>query len=132
MNLTPGPLAVRTTCPYCGVGCGVLATPQAYAEEAQHYQSLNYAAYKIHPPQSWRQDITVCETVRKAVGDDYLLMLDSAWSYDYAAALRVGHAIGAGGQETVGHGKAQPLGPAAVFPRLSSRSRPLTALHPSC
>ncbi|HBI8622190.1 TPA: hypothetical protein K8962_005017, partial [Escherichia coli] len=20
---------VRTTCPYCGVGCGVLATPQA-------------------------------------------------------------------------------------------------------
>jgi assimilatory nitrate reductase catalytic subunit len=29
MNLTPVPLAVRTTCPYCGVGCGVLATPQA-------------------------------------------------------------------------------------------------------
>ncbi|MCA1538156.1 hypothetical protein I6F21_37390, partial [Bradyrhizobium sp. NBAIM03] len=25
----PIPNAVRTTCPYCGVGCGVLATPQA-------------------------------------------------------------------------------------------------------
>ncbi len=24
---TPDPRAVRTTCPYCGVGCGVLATP---------------------------------------------------------------------------------------------------------
>ena len=22
------PATVRTTCPYCGVGCGVLATPQ--------------------------------------------------------------------------------------------------------
>ena len=23
------PQTIRTTCPYCGVGCGVLATPQA-------------------------------------------------------------------------------------------------------
>jgi assimilatory nitrate reductase catalytic subunit len=29
VNLSPIPLAVRTTCPYCGVGCGVTATPQA-------------------------------------------------------------------------------------------------------
>jgi assimilatory nitrate reductase catalytic subunit len=29
MNLSPIPLAVRTTCPYCGVGCGVKATPLA-------------------------------------------------------------------------------------------------------
>ncbi|WP_317203272.1 molybdopterin-dependent oxidoreductase [Janthinobacterium sp.] len=27
MNLAPIPLAVRSTCPYCGVGCGVQATP---------------------------------------------------------------------------------------------------------
>ncbi len=27
MNLSPIPLAVRSTCPYCGVGCGVTATP---------------------------------------------------------------------------------------------------------
>ena len=25
--LPPNPVTVRTTCPYCGVGCGVLATP---------------------------------------------------------------------------------------------------------
>jgi assimilatory nitrate reductase catalytic subunit len=29
VTLSPIPLAVRTTCPYCGVGCGVTATPQA-------------------------------------------------------------------------------------------------------
>jgi L-alanine-DL-glutamate epimerase-like enolase superfamily enzyme len=62
-------------------------------DEARYYQSINMAAYKIHPPQSWREDIKVCEAVRKAVGDDYLLMLDSVWSYDYPAALRVGQAI---------------------------------------
>jgi assimilatory nitrate reductase catalytic subunit len=27
LNLAPIPLAVNTTCPYCGVGCGVQATP---------------------------------------------------------------------------------------------------------
>ncbi|WP_241557888.1 nitrate reductase [Falsirhodobacter deserti] len=27
MNMQPTPPAIRTTCPYCGVGCGVLATP---------------------------------------------------------------------------------------------------------
>ena len=27
MNMAPVPLSVRTTCPYCGVGCGVTATP---------------------------------------------------------------------------------------------------------
>lgn len=75
------------------ISSAVLASPQAYADEAQHYQSLKLAAYKIHPPQVWRDDIKVCEAVRKAVGDDYLLMLDSVWSYDYAAALRVGQAI---------------------------------------
>jgi len=27
MNALAPPPAIRTTCPYCGVGCGVLATP---------------------------------------------------------------------------------------------------------
>ena len=75
------------------ISSAVLASPAAYADEALHYKSLNMAAYKIHPPQVWREDIKVCEAVRKAVGDDYLLMLDSTWSYDYPAALRVGLAI---------------------------------------
>ena len=29
MKISPIPLAVRTTCAYCGVGCGVQATPQS-------------------------------------------------------------------------------------------------------
>jgi L-alanine-DL-glutamate epimerase-like enolase superfamily enzyme len=31
--------------------------------------------------------------MRTAVGDDFRLMLDAVWSYDYAGALRVGQAI---------------------------------------
>ncbi|MEQ1517587.1 MAG: mandelate racemase family protein [Usitatibacteraceae bacterium] len=75
------------------ISSAVLASPEAYADEALHYKSLNLAAYKIHPPQRWRDDIKVCEAVRKAVGADMTLMLDSTWSYDYPAALRVGSAI---------------------------------------
>jgi L-alanine-DL-glutamate epimerase-like enolase superfamily enzyme len=75
------------------ISSAVLAEPQAYADEALYYRSLKFAAYKIHPPQAWREDIKVCEAVRKAVGDEYRLMLDSVWSYDYPAALRVGQAI---------------------------------------
>jgi L-alanine-DL-glutamate epimerase-like enolase superfamily enzyme len=33
--------------------------------------------------------------VRRAVGDDYPLMLDATWSYDYPSAVRVGHALDA-------------------------------------
>jgi L-alanine-DL-glutamate epimerase-like enolase superfamily enzyme len=65
---------------------------EAYAEQARHYQSTGWKAYKIHPPQRWREDIKVCEAVRKAVGDDYTVMLDSTWSYRYEEALRVGKA----------------------------------------
>jgi L-alanine-DL-glutamate epimerase-like enolase superfamily enzyme len=75
------------------ISSAVLPNAQAYAEEALHYKSRKLAAYKIHPPQSWREDIEVCEAVRAAVGDDYLLMLDSVWSYEYPSALRVGQAI---------------------------------------
>src|SRR6266403_843290 len=69
------------------------AAPEAYVEQARHYQSTGWAAYKIHPPQRWRDDIKVCQAVRKAVGDDYTVMLDSTWSYQYPEALRVGRAI---------------------------------------
>jgi L-alanine-DL-glutamate epimerase-like enolase superfamily enzyme len=69
------------------------AAPEQYAEQALHYKSTGWAAYKIHPPQRWCDDIKVCEAVRKAVGDDYTVMLDSTWSYRYEEALRVGRAI---------------------------------------
>ncbi len=71
----------------------VFASIEAYCEEALHYKAQGWPAYKIHPPHPWREDIKVCTAVRKAVGDDYPLMLDSTWSYDYPTAVRVGHAI---------------------------------------
>lgn len=71
----------------------VLASPEAYAEEAQAYKADGWSAYKIHPPGIPEEDIKICEVVRKAVGDDYRIMLDSTWSYDYPQALRVGNAV---------------------------------------
>jgi L-alanine-DL-glutamate epimerase-like enolase superfamily enzyme len=70
----------------------VLPSPSAYAEEAVKFRDAGWAAYKIHPPTRWREDIAVCEAVRNAVGD-YKIMLDSTWSYDFPAAVRVGRAI---------------------------------------
>ncbi len=71
----------------------VLGSVEAYAEEAASFKSRGWGAYKIHPPTQWQTDIKVCEAVRKAVGDDYRIMLDSTWSYDYVEALRVGQAV---------------------------------------
>lgn len=71
-----------------------LASPEAYAAEATEYQAKGLRGYKIHPPAvDVREDIEVCTAVRKAVGDDYPLMLDSIWAYDYPQALEVGKAI---------------------------------------
>jgi L-alanine-DL-glutamate epimerase-like enolase superfamily enzyme len=71
----------------------VLESPQAYAEEAVKFKADGWKAYKIHPPHPADEDIKVCETVRKAVGEDFVLMLDSTWSYRYVDAIRVGRAI---------------------------------------
>jgi len=71
----------------------VLDTPEAYAEEAVKYREAGWSAYKIHPHGDPDADIRICREVRRAVGDDYRLMLDATWSYDYTQAVRVGVAI---------------------------------------
>jgi len=71
----------------------VLDSPEAYAEEAVRHKETGWTAYKIHPPAIPEEDIRICEAVRRAVGDDFRLMLDSTWSYDYPEALRVGRAV---------------------------------------
>ncbi|MCA0301499.1 MAG: mandelate racemase [Proteobacteria bacterium] len=70
----------------------VLPSASAYAEQAVEFKEYGWAAYKIHPPTRWRDDIKVCEAVRQAVGD-YTIMLDSTWAYDFPTALRVGRAV---------------------------------------
>lgn len=69
------------------------ATPEEYAEEAQYFQSIGWQAHKIHPHGDPKSDIEICGAVRKAVGEEMTLMLDSMWSYQYEEALRVGRAI---------------------------------------
>jgi L-alanine-DL-glutamate epimerase-like enolase superfamily enzyme len=71
----------------------VLPDAAAYVDQAQAFKAAGWQAYKIHPPREAAHDIRVCQAVRKAVGDDFRLMLDSTWSYDYTDALRVGRAI---------------------------------------
>jgi L-alanine-DL-glutamate epimerase-like enolase superfamily enzyme len=71
----------------------VLDTPEDYAQQAVRYKELGWHAYKMHPHCEPDADIEICETVRRAVGDDFRLMLDAVWSYEYAEALRVGRAI---------------------------------------
>ena len=82
----------RSTCP-AYASSAVLASAQEYAEEAARLKSAGWSAYKIHPPTESELDIAVCAAVREAVGDDYRVMLDATWSYDYPQALRVGRAI---------------------------------------
>ena len=71
----------------------VLPSPQAYADEAVRLKEAGWTAYKIHPPARPAVDIEICTAVRKAVGNDYRLMLDALWSYNYVEALKVGRAI---------------------------------------
>lgn len=71
----------------------VLPSPEAYAEEALRHKETGWTAYKIHPPAEPDLDIEICTAVRKAVGHDFRLMLDSTWSYSYVQALKVGHAV---------------------------------------
>jgi len=72
---------------------GWLPTPEAYGEEARHFKTLGWPAYKIHPYGIPREDIKICRAVRNAVGDDMTLMLDAIWAYSYGDAVRVGRAI---------------------------------------
>jgi L-alanine-DL-glutamate epimerase-like enolase superfamily enzyme len=71
----------------------MLADVAAYVDQAQRCKAAGWAGYKIHPPRDPEKDIKVCEAVRRAVGNDYCLMLDSTWSYSYTEGLRVGRAI---------------------------------------
>ncbi len=68
-------------------------SPQAYVEDALHWKSLGWKAYKVHPPADPQEDIAVCRAVKEAVGNSMVLMLDSVWAYCYEDALRVGRAI---------------------------------------
>jgi L-alanine-DL-glutamate epimerase-like enolase superfamily enzyme len=65
----------------------------AYCDEALFWKERGLKAYKLHITGDVKTDIEICTAVRRAVGDDHVLMLDAGFSYDYPQALRVGRAI---------------------------------------
>jgi L-alanine-DL-glutamate epimerase-like enolase superfamily enzyme len=71
----------------------VYRSVREYAEEVLAVQAAGYKAYKIHPPSDQEACIAVCRAVREAVGDDYRVMLDACWQFDFPAALKLGRAI---------------------------------------
>jgi L-alanine-DL-glutamate epimerase-like enolase superfamily enzyme len=84
--------------------------PEVYAKHASQCKHGGYKAYKIHPhyysfdpitkkynmslPSPIDQQIATCRLVRKAVGDDMVLMYDPWGTYrTYEEALKMGRAL---------------------------------------
>ena len=65
---------------------------EAYAEEAVQFKGIRLGSPKIHPADPLEGRHQGVRAVRRAVGD-FTIMLDSTWSYDFPAALRVGRAV---------------------------------------
>lgn len=71
-----------------------------FVDEAKRCKAAGFKAYKIHPPggtapdlDNYKLDMEVCEAVRHAVGDDYILMMDPVGVYDRPQALEVGRLL---------------------------------------
>ena len=64
-----------------------------YVDLAHRYAADGFRAAKFHMWGDPDRDMAACRDVRKAVGDDFALMLDPAGRYNRVDALRVGQAI---------------------------------------
>lgn len=74
---------------------GGLNSPEAFAEFGLRCREMGYPAMKIHPwgNPSIPRELANVAAVRKAVGDDFDLMLDPACEYDtFVDTVKVGHA----------------------------------------
>lgn len=68
-------------------------TVEAFVEEALKYKEMGYHGYKLHVVGRPDEDIKACRAVRKAVGDDWALMIDVVSAYNQTDALRVGRVL---------------------------------------
>ena len=71
---------------------------EAYAEDALKAKGEGFKAYKLHPPSllergAAEKDVAACTAVRKAVGDEMILMNDPVASYNFQQALWVGRRL---------------------------------------
>lgn len=64
-----------------------------FVEEALAYKERGYQGYKLHVWADPDRDIEACRAVRKAVGDEWPLMIDVVAGYNQHEALRVGHVL---------------------------------------
>ena len=74
------------------------ATVDAFVEEVRKCRAEGFKAYKIHPPGprerggrvDYKLDMEVAKAVRKAAGDDFILLMDPVGVYTRAEAMKVG------------------------------------------
>ncbi len=66
------------------------ATVDEYIQEALYYKSKGIKAYKAHPPGPVQMDMKIHEAIRKAVGDDCVLMSDPVGEYSLDEGIKVG------------------------------------------
>ena len=69
------------------------STVEEYVQEALYYKSLGIPGYKSHPSGPVETDMKIHEAVRKAVGDDYILMSDPVGDYSLGDAIKVGRQL---------------------------------------
>ncbi|MGE5568051.1 MAG: mandelate racemase/muconate lactonizing enzyme family protein [Rhodospirillales bacterium] len=77
-----------------------LKTVDDFVEDVLKAKAEGFKAYKIHPPElpphqgsDYKLDIEVCKAVRKAAGDDFILLHDPVGVYTRHEAMLVGRVI---------------------------------------
>lgn len=77
-----------------------LKTVDDFVESVKKCKAEGFKAYKIHPPElgpyqgsDYKLDMEVCKAVRKAGGDDFILLMDPVGVYTRQEALAVGRLL---------------------------------------
>ena len=76
-------------------------TVEEFVEEVQRCKAEGFKAYKIHPPDAkqpggrvdFKLDMEVAKAVRKAAGDDFILLMDPVGVYTREEAIKVGRLL---------------------------------------
>ncbi|MGA3099556.1 MAG: mandelate racemase/muconate lactonizing enzyme family protein [Bryobacteraceae bacterium] len=75
-------------------------TPDPYVEAALKAKAEGFQAFKINPPPvgadgdgHYRLDMEICKAVRKAVGDDFMLMHHAVGNYTRSEAMEAGRLL---------------------------------------
>jgi L-alanine-DL-glutamate epimerase-like enolase superfamily enzyme len=70
-----------------------LAKSEDYARQAIEAKQQGWAAYKLHPVGTEREDLEAYRMCREAVGKDFILMADPVAAYNHQQALRIGREL---------------------------------------